>query len=122
MSGVGTAVSGGGVETVTLWTTIVLLGFCTYLLRSAPILMQGGRPSSPFVGRVLRYVPAAVMPAIAAPMLAFDAGGAVQSDPVRLIAAGTALGVGLLSRSMMWTIIAGLGAFWAATGALALIG
>jgi branched-subunit amino acid transport protein len=114
--------SGGGIEPATLWTAIILLGLCTYLLRGAPILLQGGRPPSAFVGRVLRYVPAAVMPAIAAPMLAFDASGATQSDPARLIAAGVALTVGAATRSLIWTILSGLGALWSATAALALIG
>ena len=101
----------------TLWLTVLLLGAATYALRAAPVLLRGSSRPSPFFGRVLRYVPAAVMPAIAMPMLVFDASGALQSDPARLLAIAAALIVGFMTRSLMWTIVAGLGALWSATAA-----
>ncbi len=104
-------------DTQMLWLTVLLLGAATYALRAAPVLLRGSSRPSPFFGRVLRYVPAAVMPAIAMPMLVFDANGALQSDPVRLSAAAVALVVGFATRSLMWTILAGLGALWSATAA-----
>lgn len=117
----GVATAASGVEPLTLWLTVLALGVATYLLRSTPILLQGRRAMAPFWGRALRYVPAAVMPAMAAPMIAYDSAGAWQSDPARLCAVAVALALGYLTRSILWTIVGGLGAFWLAQGVSALL-
>ncbi|MEO0386346.1 MAG: AzlD domain-containing protein [Pseudomonadota bacterium] len=90
-----------------LWTLIVLLGIGTYLIRLSFLGLIGDRPMPPWVLRCLRFVPVAVIPAIAAPLVVWpDAtGGAV--DPARLIAAGVVVWIGLRTQSTLGAIAGG---------------
>lgn len=111
----------GEIDTATLWLVIILLGLVTFALRSGPVLLDGVVKGPRWAARALRYVPAAVMPAIAGPLIAFEKSGALREDPVRWAAIAVTLVVGYLTRSILWTIFAGLGALWAAAGVSALL-
>ena len=52
-----------------IWTVIVLLGIGTFLIRYSFLGILGGRDLSEWLLRHLRYVPAAVLPALVAPMV-----------------------------------------------------
>jgi branched-subunit amino acid transport protein len=62
--------------------------------------------------RLLRYVPVAVMPAIAVPLVVWPAATDGTPDPARMIAAVVALGVGAWQRGPLSAILAGMGSLY----------
>ena len=100
------------------WITLALLAVGTFTLRYVGLAGNSAREPSKEWARALRYAPVAIFPAMAAPMLAFDASGALQTDPARLTATAVALVVGVWTRSLLWTIAAGMAAVWAGEAAL----
>ncbi|MEL6277992.1 MAG: AzlD domain-containing protein [Pseudomonadota bacterium] len=98
-----------------IWIVIIGLGLATYLIRFSFLGLMGGRAPSPFVEKLLRYVPAAVLPALIAPMVAIDRETGGVAAPEQIIAACVAVGVGVLSRNVLATIAAGMGTLWALT-------
>jgi len=67
----------------------------------------GDRAMPPLVLRLLRYTPVAVLPAMVAPLVVWpDATGGVP-DPVRIVAALVALGVGIWRKDPLPAIGAG---------------
>lgn len=107
-----------GVNDTVFWIAIPLLAVGTFFLRYVMIGVLADRPLPPPLGRALHYVPAAVLPAIAAPLIAYDKTGALQSDPAKLIAIFAAVAIGGATRNLLWTIIGGMGALWAAQAML----
>ncbi len=94
-----------------VWTVILGLGLVTYLIRFSFLGLLGGRAPSPFAQRLLRYVPTAVIPAMVAPMAAFDRVAGGFSAPHAWAAALIALAVGALTRNLLGTVVAGMAAF-----------
>lgn len=101
-------------ETARIWIVILLLGIGTYLIRLSFLGLIGGRPLAPWLTRLLRYVPVAVMPGLVAPLVVWPhaTGGAL--DAPRLAAAAAALAVGAWKRDALWAIGAGMVVLYAA--------
>ncbi|MEM7177808.1 MAG: AzlD domain-containing protein [Pseudomonadota bacterium] len=95
--------------TATLWTVIIGLGLATALIRYSFLGLFQGREVPPILRQALDFVPAAAFPAIFMPMVVLDADGG-WAEPSRPIAAAVALAVGITSRSMLWSIVAGVAA------------
>jgi branched-subunit amino acid transport protein len=96
---------------VYVWTVILGLGVFTYLIRFSFLGLVGDRAPSPFAARLLRYVPAAVLPALVAPMVVLDRETGGLTEPHAWLAALAAVAVGAISRNLVATIVAGMAAF-----------
>jgi branched-subunit amino acid transport protein len=106
-------------ETARIWIVILVLGAGTFLIRLSFIGLVGDRALPPWAGRMLRYVPVAVMPGIVAPLVAWPQATGGQPDPARLLAALAALAIGAATRSVLGAIAGGMAVLYAA---LAIIG
>ena len=103
----------------TLWIVILGLGAGTFGLRFVFLGLIGSRNIPEWVLRHLRYTAVAMLPAIAAPMVLFPAGGEVALDAPRMAAAVVTLVTGYLSRNLMAAVLAGAGTLY---GLLFLLG
>jgi len=90
-----------------VWLIIILLGIGTYLVRFSFLGIIGARPLPEWVLRHLRYTSVAVMPGIVAPLVLWPAATGGEADPARLSAAAAAFLAGLLTRSVIWSVLAG---------------
>lgn len=92
-----------------LWQTIIPLGIGTFLIRCSFIFLSDRIRITEQTRQLFTYIPAAVLPALALPMVFFHQ-GAVDSllNKERLIAFIVGLIVCLLSRSILLTIVVGL--------------
>lgn len=97
---------------VAIWVVILGVGAGTYLIRFSFIGLMGDRQFPGWAMRLLRYVPVAVMPAIAAPLVVWPAATGGAPDPVRMTAAVVALGVGAWRRNPLAAILAGMGTLY----------
>jgi branched-subunit amino acid transport protein len=91
-----------------VWVVIVVLGAGTYLLRWSFLGAIGSRPVPVWLARALRYTAVAVLPAIASHLVVWPAATAGRADPARLAAAAVTVAVGVLTRSVLAAILAGL--------------
>lgn len=94
---------------LTIWLVILVLGIGTYLLRWSFLGALGSRAMPAWVLRLLRFTPVAVLPALVAPLVVWPAATEGQTDPARLAAAIATLAVGVLTRNVMLSILAGAG-------------
>lgn len=98
-----------------VWAMILGAAAITFLLRFSFLGTLKPAAISPRLRAALRFVPAAVIAAIVVPALVIR-DGAIQlavSNP-RPAAALVALVVAWLTRSVIWTITAGMAALWLA--------
>lgn len=103
-----------------IWAAIIGLGLTTFAIRFSFLGLLAGREVAPWVRRALSFVPAAVLPALAAPMiLVAETGGA---DPARVFACIAALVAGVASGQMMAGLGAGILGYIAAAGLLSSLG
>lgn len=97
-----------------IWVTIVAIGICTYRIRLSFIYLFGRIDDVPTeVETTLRYVPPAILAALAVPALVtirpslsatiFDA---------RLLAGAAGFAVAWRTESVLATIAAGMGTLW----------
>jgi branched-subunit amino acid transport protein len=93
---------------VVIWVVILGVGLGTYLIRFSFIGLVGDRQLPEWAMRLLRYVPVAVMPAIAVPLVVWPAATGGTPDPARMIAAVVALAVGTWRRGPLSAILAGM--------------
>ncbi|MDO9527015.1 MAG: AzlD domain-containing protein [Gemmobacter sp.] len=100
-------------STTEIWFIIVALGVGTFLIRFSFLGMIGARQMSPMTLRLLRYTAVAVIPGLVAPLVLWPAATGGQPDAARLIAAATALAVGLAARNVVAAIFAGAAALYA---------
>lgn len=100
------------IETTTLWLTILGLGALTFFTRFLflGLIKHGALPG--YVIRLLRYVPVTVLPAMIAPMVIYPSSLAGITDPIWLVAASVTLVVGMVSKNLLATIVAGMGVLW----------
>jgi branched-subunit amino acid transport protein len=96
----------------TVWTVILALGVGTYLIRFSFLGLIGDRPVPGWAMRLLRYVPVAVLPALAAPLVVWPQATEGVPDPARMVAALLALGIGALTRSVLGAIGGGMVALY----------
>jgi len=96
------------IDKPSFWIVTLLLGIATYATRLSFLAWSQERTFSPRVKRLLAFVPVTVLPALIAPVVVFpdEMGGAF--DPVRILAAAAALGVGVLTRSVLAVLVTGL--------------
>ena len=102
-----------GISDVTAWAAIITLGFGTYFVRASFLLLAGGRAVPTWAMRLLRYVPVTVLPALAAPMAMWPRALEGETDPARIAGAAVTIAVGILTRSLLGAIVAGLATFLA---------
>ena len=89
------------------------MGLVTYALRLSFIALSGRLTMPPFIQRALRFVPAAVLSAIVVPALVFREGDLDLSFGNEKLLAGLLAGVvAWYTKSIIWTIIAGMVALW----------
>ncbi len=95
-----------------LWLTVIGLGILTFLTRFLflGLIKHGVLPDRAV--RLLRYVPVTVLPALIAPMVVYPRSLNGTTDPIWLAAALITLAVGIVTRNMLATIVAGMGALW----------
>ena len=101
-----------------IWSTIVLLGIGTYLIRFSFIGIIGNRPLPAFVLRMLRYTPVAVMPALVAPLVVWPPATGGEADLPRILAAAAALAIGAGLRSVLGAIFGGMAVLYLALALL----
>ncbi len=100
-------------STFTIWSTIIGLGIATYMIRFSFLGLLGDWRPPGWAERMLRYLPMAMMPALAAPMVVFPS-GAEAGDPLRLGCAALAIAVGVVTRNLLAAMVSGLLPFFAA--------
>ena len=95
------------------WGIVVAVTVVTYAMRSVGILPLAGRTLPPVVERALRHVGPAVLAALVADIAAGDGSGwwpaLSTAEALGLLAAGA---VAWWRRSVVLSLVAGLGAFW----------
>lgn len=95
------------IGTVTLWTVIVVMGAFTFLIRLSFLGLLGRRDLPEWVLRHLRYTAVGVLPGLVAPLVIWPAATGGQPEPARMAAAAAALAVGLWTRSVFGSMLAG---------------
>ncbi len=97
---------------LSIWLTIIFLGIGTYLIRYSFIGFFADKELPDWLLRHLRYVPAAVMPGLVAPLTVWPEATGGDPDPARLIAAAVALFIGAVLRSVLGAIFGGMGVLY----------
>jgi branched-subunit amino acid transport protein len=94
-------------------SVMVLLGVSTFVLRLSFIHWFGARPIPPALKSALRFVPASALAALILPAVVYsgDSPG-FQLENFRLFAAAVAAVVAWKSRSVLLTLVSGLGLLW----------
>ncbi len=92
-----------------LWLTLCIAGLLTYLTRLSWIALLGRWNAPPWVAQTLRFVPPAVLAAIVVPELLLREGQFTPLNP-RLFAGLLATLVAWRTKSVLWTILAGMAA------------
>lgn len=100
------------IPTADFWTLTILLGIGTFLIRFSFLWIFGGRTLPDWALLHLKYVGVAVFPALFMPLVVWPEAAGGETDPVRLIAALAAFGIGLRF-GVIWSILAGMGALYA---------
>ena len=96
-----------------IWLIIVATGLITFAMRLSFIYLHGKADFPGWFRHSLRYVPAAVLAAIVVPGLALSGDTLnVSYDNPRLLAGIIAAIVAWRSRSVLATILAGMGSLW----------
>lgn len=97
-----------------VWSVMIAVGLLSFVIRYFPIALLSRLDLPALLKRALIYVPPAVMLAIIAPALFFPGGAPnIVLDTPRLAAAVLAALVAWRTRSVLWTVIAGMCALWA---------
>ena len=107
--------------TAEIWTIIAILGVGTFLIRFSFLGLIGDRPMPPFVLRLLRYTPVAVLPGMVAPLVIWPAATGGVFDPVRALAAMATIVIGVWTRNVLWAILGGAVTLYAAMGIATLL-
>ena len=100
-------------STLTLWLTIAGAGAGTFALRLSFIALLGRLKMPLFFGRVLRFVPAAVLTAFVIPLLFYENGALqVSLGNERLLAGLAAALIAWRTRSVLFTLGGGMATLW----------
>ena len=104
-------------STLTLWLTIAGAGAVTFALRLSFIALLGRMEIPLFLGRALRFVPAAVLTAVVIPLLFYENNVLVVSlGNERLLAGLIAVLIAWRTRSVLFTLGGGMATLWALQG------
>ncbi len=100
-------------STFELWLAILGAGAVTFALRLSFIALLGRIGVPPYVGRALRFVPAAVLTAVAIPLL-FYADGTLEVSVgnERLVAGMVAALICWRTGSVPLTLVGGMATLW----------
>ena len=100
-------------STPALWLTIAGAGAVTFALRLSFIALLGRTETPLFLGRALRFVPAAVLTAVVIPLLFYENGALeVSLGNARLLAGLVAALIAWRSKSILFTLCAGMATLW----------
>ncbi|MDP2234387.1 MAG: AzlD domain-containing protein [Actinomycetota bacterium] len=99
--------------TTTFWLIIAVLAVGTWAMRALPIMLHGHVALPSWAERLLRYVPVAALTALVVPgALYVKVDGAYTFAAARLLAAGVAMLVAARTKSVVWTLAAGMVTLW----------
>jgi Predicted membrane protein len=94
-------------DQTTIWIVIVCLALGTFALRFSFLGLVGRRPMPPWVLRLLRYTPVAVIPGLMAPQIFLPLESQSSPDPVRLAAVAVTLALGVWTKNAIWAMLGG---------------
>lgn len=95
------------------WMVVLGIGLGTFLTRYSFILIMDRITLPDMVHRMLRFIPASVLPALTVPAVVLHTNGATTfAGWERIIAALIAVGVAWKTRSIVWTIVSGMSSLW----------
>jgi len=95
-----------------IWIVMILTGLANFAVRFS--MFSAGRATTlpDWAERYLRYVPTAVLSAIIATALFLDDMGDIQLWNTTVLAGLVAAIIAIITRSVIFTIITGLGVLW----------
>ena len=98
---------------MSIWITIIIAGLINYLSRLGSVLIINPNKMNNTTKNILNYVPSAVFPSIIFPSIFFNQDGSIVdfNDP-KIIAISIAFTIGIISKNLIATILAGLISFW----------
>ena len=95
------------------WALIIYCGLITFLTRFSMIALLKKEMFNDRIREVLSYVPSAIFPAIIFPAIFLDEWGFLQfENNPKILASIIAVIVGMLSKNIIATIVAGLAVYW----------
>jgi branched-subunit amino acid transport protein len=98
---------------VSTWLAIVCVGATTFLLRASFIVFADPQRFPRIFRQALAFVPPAVLAAIVAPGILLDHGQVdVSAGNLRWLAGLVAIAVAAVTRSVMASIVSGMGVLW----------
>ena len=98
---------------MSIWVSIIVAGLINYLTRLISVLLINPTKLSSKTKQVLTYVPSAVFPAIIFPAIFLNQEkDLVEFTDPKVIAISVAFLVGIISKNLIITILAGLISFW----------
>lgn len=99
-------------EASTFWIVTLGLAMGTYILRACFLVFIDNEKLPQWLLRHLNYTAVAILPALIAPMVIFVKDGDLQNSRIRAIAACFALFIGIWRRSVLLSIIVGMGCLY----------
>ena len=95
------------------WILIISCGLITFLTRFSMIALLKKEMFNDRIREVLSFVPSAIFPAIIFPAVFLDSSGDFQlENNPKIMAAIIAMLIGIISKNIIATIIAGLASYW----------
>ena len=95
------------------WVLIISCGLITFLTRFSMIALLKKEMFNDRIREVLSFVPSAIFPAIIFPAIFLDSSGDFQlENNPKIMAAVIAMLIGIISKNIIATIIAGLASYW----------
>jgi|TARA_B110000902_G_scaffold200175_1_gene227300 branched-subunit amino acid transport protein len=96
-----------------IWFGIVISGILNFLTKFLSLSYFDTSKMNPRIRQILIYVPSAVFPAIIFPGIFIDINGGVdlENNP-KILASVIAVLVGVFSKNILATIVAGLATYW----------
>ena len=95
------------------WALIIYCGLITFLTRFSMIAVLKKEMFNDRIREVLSFVPSAIFPAIIFPAIFLDSSGDFQlENNPKIMAAVIAMLIGIISKNIIATIIAGLASYW----------
>ena len=94
-------------------TLIIYCGLITFLTRFSMIALLKKEMFNDRIREILSFVPSAIFPAIIFPAIFLDSSGLVQiENNPKILASMIAIIIGVFSKNIIATIVAGLAAYW----------
>lgn len=98
------------------WLTALMLGVGTFAIRACFIFFRGNILENDKIKKLLSFIPVAIFPALVTPMAYFhDGKSELLLGKERLACLLLASIVGLVTKSVIWTVVSGLGLLYLIT-------